>query len=45
MENWGKYKVTKKETKKAAGKVRTKAFGGLYESLSTIDEDKYLHAC
>jgi len=42
-ETWDKYKIAKKEAKKAVSEARTQAFEGLYQSLGTKEGEKSIY--
>ena len=42
-ENWEKYKVAKKDTKKAVSEAKTRAFDRLYQSLDTKDGERSIY--
>lgn len=42
-ETWDKYKIAKKETKKAVSEARTQVFDGLYQSLCNKEGEKSIH--
>jgi len=43
VETWDKYKIARKEAKKAVNEARTQAFEGLYQSLGTKEGDKSIY--
>ena len=42
-ETWDKYKIARKEAKKAVSEARTQAFEGLYQSLGTKEGEKSIY--
>jgi len=42
-DTWDKYKIAKKEAKKAVSEARTQAFEGLYQSLGTKEGEKSIY--
>jgi len=42
-ETWDKYKIARKEAKKAVSEARTQAFEGFYQSLGTKEGEKSIY--
>ena len=42
-ENWKKYKVAKKDTKKTVSEAKAKVFDRLYQSLGTKDGERNIY--